>query len=56
MDEMQRENLIQKMYTFYEAQNDLGPQYLSDMFTPVSEIHGSNTRSAANSDLYVPTR
>ncbi len=39
----------------YKLQNSLGPQYLSDMFTPVSEIHGRNTRSAANCDLYVPT-
>ncbi len=24
------------------------------MFIPVSEVHGRNTRSAANCDLYVP--
>ncbi len=38
-----------------KAQNSLGPQCLSDMFTPVSEIHGRNTRSVANYDLYGPT-
>ncbi len=26
------------------------------MFTHVSEVHGRNTRSAANGDLYVPLR
>ncbi len=25
-----------------------------DVFTPVSEVHGRNTRSADNCDLYVP--
>ncbi len=43
---------IQRECTFvYKAQNSLGPQYLSDMFTPVSEVHGMNIRSPANCDL-----
>ncbi len=36
----------------YKSQNSLGPQYLSHMFTPVSEVHGRNIRAAANCDLY----
>ncbi len=38
----------------YKSQNSLGPQYISGMFTPMSEVHSRNTRSAANCDLYVP--
>ncbi len=38
----------------YKSQNSLSPQYHSDMFTLVSEVHGRNTRSGANCDLYVP--
>ncbi len=43
-----------KCILVYKSQNSLGPQYLSDMFKSVSEVHGKNTRSAANCDLYEP--
>ncbi len=45
-----------KCTLIYKAQISLGPQYLSDMSTPVAEleVHGRNTRSAANCDLCVP--
>ncbi len=54
MDDTQRENWSQKKCTLaYKSQYSLGPQCLSDMFTPVSDVHGRNTRAAANCDLYV---
>ncbi len=46
-------NEYRKCILVYKAQNSVGPQYLSYMFKPVSEVHGrsTSTRSAANCDL-----
>ncbi len=55
MDDTQRENWLQKMYTC--LQSIVWAHNISAVFTPVSnmsKVHGRNLRSAANCDLYVP--
>ena len=34
--------------------NNMTPEYCCNMFTPVSEIHDRNTRSAENGKLAIP--
>ena len=38
----------------YRALNNLTPGYLTELFTPLSEIHSLNLRSSENELLHVP--
>ena len=39
----------------YKAMNQLVPEQISEMFTPLSTHHSFQTRSAVNGNLYMPT-
>ena len=38
----------------YRALNNLTPDYLSELFTPLSEIHSLNLKSSENGLLHIP--
>jgi hypothetical protein len=40
----------------YKSLNGIAPVYMSDMFSYVHETHSRDTRTAARSDLFLPSR
>ena len=45
---------FRKVFTVYKALNGLHPQYITDMFKTVGNIHTRCTRQSFNNDLYLP--
>ena len=45
---------FQKAIIMYKIFNGQAPSYLTESFTPVSNIHDRNLRSSSNEQLYVP--
>ena len=41
------------LVTVYKSLNSLAPNYQSDLFTYVSDVHERTTRQSKNSDLYL---
>jgi hypothetical protein len=42
------------LITVYKSLNNIGPYFLSDMFTYISDIHSRPTRQSEHGDLYIP--
>ena len=46
--------MYNKAVLIYKVLNNLTPEYLSKLLTPVSQTHGLNLRSSKNGNLHVP--
>ena len=48
------ESNILNAYLFFKCINNLSSEFYADIFKPISEIHGRDTRSSSNNTLAIP--